>query len=218
MAFNDFENNKQYTKYTRHVDDSKERVKAESINKIQEDVASQQHESNKIKDKAFEERVYTIFNNNLYTNAMFKDILVNGEYINLTDSSNVEFNPELQVLTLKNNALIGEMKSSLITSVHGPEIELNDFFIISNEYIPLGASIKYYIETIAGERYPITQNALKLPMHLVKSLEGGFRVIIVLSANGLEEKPYVSGYAVLYHDAQVEADYGLTNPDLQRFP
>lgn len=218
MALNDFENNKQYTKYTRHVDNSKERISADSVNKIQENISEQQVESNKIKDRAFEERIYTIFNNNLYSNAMFKDILSNGEYINLNESSNIMFDSKRAVVVLNKNKTSGEMKSTIIESIHGADIELNDFFLISNEFVPVGASIKYFVETYTGERYPILQNALKLPMHLVEPLIGGFKIVAVLKANGLGESPYINGYAVLYHDAQVEADYGLTNPDLQRFP
>lgn len=218
MAFNDFENTKQYTKYKRHVDDSKERIKAESINKIQQDISEQQYQSNKIKDRAFEERIYTIFNNNLYTNAMFKDILSSGQYINLNESNNIKFDSDKLTIELDSNQTSGEMKTDIINSIHGPEIELNDFFLITNENIPIGASINYFIETLSGERYPILQNALKLPMHLVQSLVGGFKLVADLNANGLGETPYINGYSILYHDAQVEADYGLTNPDLQRFP
>ncbi len=218
MALNDYENKKQYTKFKRHVDDSKERINAESINKIQEGISEQQVETNKIKNRAFEERVYTIFENNLYTNAMFKDILENGEYLNMTQSSNTYFNTDELNIQLTKNSTSGEIKSTKIYSVHGPQIELNDFFLISNEYLPLGSSINYYLENFKGERFPILQNSLKLPMHLTEALENGFSLVAVLKANGLGETPYINGYAILYHDAQVEKDYGLTNPDLQRFP
>jgi hypothetical protein len=218
MALNDYENKKQYTKFKRHVDDSKERINAESINKIQEGISEQQVETNKIKNRAFEERVYTIFENNLYTNAMFKDTLENGEYLNMTQSSNTYFNTDELNIQLTKNSTSGEIKSTKIYSVHGPQIELNDFFLISNEYLPLGSSINYYLENFKGERFPILQNSLKLPMHLTEALENGFSLVAVLKANGLGETPYINGYAILYHDAQVEKDYGLTNPDLQRFP
>lgn len=218
MALNDYENKKQYTKFKRHVDDSKERINAESINKIQEGISEQQVETNKIKNRAFEERVYTIFENNLYTNAMFKDTLENGEYLNMTQSSNTYFNTDELNIQLTKNSTSGEIKSTKIYSVHGPQIELNDFFLMSNEYLPLGSSINYYLENFKGERFPILQNSLKLPMHLTEALENGFSLVAVLKANGLGETPYINGYAILYHDAQVEKDYGLTNPDLQRFP
>lgn len=218
MALNEYDSTRHYTKYSRHVNDSNERVNADTVNQIQSDVNDQQKEANKIKDTAFEERVYTIFNNNLFTNAMFIDYYKNGEYLNLTDSTNVKIDPERSLLTLTSGTTTGEAVSTQVSSVHGIDIKLNDFFLIANEYIPIGASIKYYLETYTGERWPITPNALKTPLHLTEDLEFGFKIITELNANSLGESPYVKGYAILYWDAKVEENYGLTNPDLARFP
>ena len=218
MALNENNTKKTYTKYKRHVDESKERISAETVNIIQDDIAEQQVESNKIKDKAFEERLYTIFNNNLYTNAMFKDILQNGEYVDMELSNNIRFNYEEQKIELVPNKTSGIFVSKIVQSIHGPEIELNDFFVITSETAPIGSSIKYYLETRTGTRWPVLQNALKLPMHVTDGVENGFRIIIELKANDLGESPSVNGYAVLYHDKQIEENYGLINPDLQRFP
>ena len=55
-------------------------------------------------------------------------------------------------------------------------------------------------------------------MHLKEELEAGFNVVIEMQANGVGEKPQLHGYAVIFWDAAVEADYGITDPDLQRFP
>ena len=55
-------------------------------------------------------------------------------------------------------------------------------------------------------------------MHLSENLQHGFKMVIHMRANALGEKPKLNGYAILYWDAQVEENYGLTDPDLQRFP
>ena len=112
----------------------------------------------------------------------------------------------------------GYLSTSLITSAFGDKIRLNDFYLIANQYIPIGASITYYIENINNERWPITANTNKVPMHLHDDLKYGFRLIAEFKANALNESPKLNGYAILYWDAQVEENYGLTNPDLQRFP
>ena len=218
MALNDYDSKRQYTKYKRHVNDSQERVDANTVNQLQEDINTQQLESNTIKDTAFEERVYTIFNNNLYTNAMFIDYFKTGEYINMNASSNMEIDYNKSQLMIADGNLSGASISTVIYSVHGIEIELNDFFLITNEYVPIGAEIKYYIETYRGERWPILPNALKLPLHLTENLKMGFKLVTEMKANALGESPIVNGYAVLYWDAQVEENYGMTNPDLMRFP
>ena len=218
MPLQDYNKTRQYTKYKRHVDDSNEKVNAGTVNKIQSDINEQQHETNLIKDTAFEERVYTIFNNNLYTNAMFVDYYKQGQYLNLNESDNVEINFEKTQLSLKAGSKSGTAISSKIYSVHGSDVEMNDFFLITNQDVPVGAEIKYYLETNKGERWPILANALKLPLHLTENIKNGFKVVAELKSNSLGESPLLNGYAVLYWDAKVEEDYGMTNPDLQRFP
>ena len=218
MPLQDYNKTRQYTKYKRHVDDSNEKVNAGTVNKIQSDINEQQHETNLVKDTAFEERVYTIFNNNLYTNAMFVDYYKQGQYLNLNESDNVEINFEKTQLSLKAGSKSGTAISSKIYSVHGSDVEMNDFFLITNQDIPVGAEIKYYLETNKGERWPILANALKLPLHLTENIKNGFKVVAELKSNSLGESPLLNGYAVLYWDAKVEEDYGMTNPDLKRFP
>ena len=218
MPLQDYDKTRQYTKYKRHVDDSNEKVNASTVNKIQSDINEQQHETNLVKDTAFEERVYTIFNNNLYTNAMFVDYYKQGQYLNLNESDNVEINFEKTQLSLKAGSKSGTAISSRIYSVHGSDVEMNDFFLITNQDVPVGAEIKYYLETNKGERWPILANALKLPLHLTENIKNGFKVVAELKSNSLGESPLLNGYAVLYWDAKVEEDYGMTNPDLMRFP
>jgi hypothetical protein len=217
MALNEYNNKRQYTKYKRHVNDSQERVDANTVNQLQNDINIQQQTTNEIKDTAFEERIYTIFNNNLYTNAMFVDYFKTGEHLNLNESNNIKIDIEKTQLTL-DNSNTGIAISTTIYSVHGTDIEMNDFFLITNEDIPVGAEIKYYLETHNGERWPILPNALKLPLHLTENLNYGFKVVIELKANALNEYPLLNGYAILYWDAKVEENYGITNPDLMRFP
>lgn len=217
MALNDHNSTRQYTKYKRHVNESQERVDAGTVNQLQDDLNVQQQETNTVKDTAFEERIYTIFNNNLYTNAMFVDYFKTGEYLNMNESSNIAFDYPKTQLSIDEGAE-GTGISTQIYSVHGVEVELNDFFLITNEYVPVGAEIKYYLETHTGERWPILPNALKLPLHLSENLKFGFKVVIDMKANALGESPLLNGYAILYWDAKVEENYGMTNPDLMRFP
>lgn len=218
MALNEFDNKRQYTKYKRHVNESHERVDASTVNKLQSDLNIQQQETNTVKDTAFEERVYTIFNNNLYTNAMFIDYFKTGEYIAMNESSNVKIDYSKTQLSIVDGQTEGIAVSSVVHSIHGTDVDMNDFFLISNEYIPVGAEIKYYLETYNGERWPILPNSLKLPMHLSENLKYGFKIVINMKANALGESPLINGYAVHYWDAKVEESYGMTNPDLMRFP
>lgn len=218
MAMNEMDTTRRYTKYKRHVNDSTERIDAQDVNQIQENINEHQEDTNIIKDTAFQERVYTIFENNLYTNAMFLDVYENGQYINKVDSSNYVLDSKLNNIYINKDHDTGTVTSIRIHSVHGEEIELNDFFLVTNQYVPTGASIKYYLKLMNGESYPISANALKTPLHLSSNIKYGFSLVAQLTKNALGESPIINGYAILYWDAQVEKDYGMTNPDLQRFP
>ena len=218
MAMNEMDTTRRYTKYKRHVNDSTERIDAQDVNQIQENINEHQKDTNIIKDTAFQERVYTIFENNLYTNAMFLDVYENGQYINKVDSSNYILDSKLNNVYIDKDHDAGTVTSIRVHSVHGEEIELNDFFLVTNQYVPTGASIKYYLKLMNGESYPISANALKTPLHLSSNIKYGFSLVAQLTKNALGESPIINGYAILYWDAQVEKDYGMTNPDLQRFP
>ena len=218
MAMNEMDTTRRYTKYKRHVNDSTERIDDQDVNQIQENINEHQEDTNIIKDTTFQERVYTIFENNLYTNAMFLDVYENGQYINKVDSSNYVLDSKLNNIYLDKNHDAGTVTSIRVHSVHGEEIELNDFFLVTNQYVPTGASIKYYLKLMNGESYPISANALKTPLHLSSNIKYGFSLVAQLTKNALGESPIINGYAILYWDAQVEKDYGMTNPDLQRFP
>ena len=65
MPLNNHDNKRQYTQYKRHINESQERVNAKTVNTLQNDLNDSQVDANLLKDTQFEERVYTIFNNDL---------------------------------------------------------------------------------------------------------------------------------------------------------
>lgn len=218
MALNENNNKRQYTQYKRHVNESGERINAQTVNKIQEDINVSQKDSTDIKDKAFEERVYTILENNLYCNSCSIDYFKTGEKINLNESENICVLENTSQLSVEDTTQPGLFKSMVIYSPYGSGIKMNDFFLVTSQEVPVGASIKYYIEIYNGERWPIEANKTKLPLHFSEDISNGFKLIAQFTPNNLNEYPVLNGYGVLYWDAQVEANYGLTNPDLMRFP
>ena len=115
MALNEHNIKRQYTKYKRHVNESKERIDASTINKIQEDINIQQEESNTIKDTAFEERIYTIFNSNLYVNSMFVDYFRTGEYVNILSSQHDNVTPTVNSVAIRSHILLIIARLSLRT-------------------------------------------------------------------------------------------------------
>jgi hypothetical protein len=218
MAIQDMDSTRKYTKYKRHTNEASERIQAETINTIQKDTQEAQVDRNIIKDVAFQERVYTIFNNNLYVNAMFVDPYENGNYIQMLHSKNIKLDEKLYNISLDDKNTEGYIQSCHIASVHGDEIGINDFFLVTNQYIPVGASIEYYLQLNNGQRYQIKENSLKTPLHFTENITYGINLVTVLKPNALGESPIINDYALLYWDEQVEKNLGLINPDLQRFP
>lgn len=218
MTMNEMDTTRRYTKYKRHVNDSTERIDATNVNQIQEAINVQESGINTIKDTAFQERLYTIFENNLFVNAMFLDIYENGNYIDMTQSKDIVINSNLLNVSIAKGKASGVITSSRIYSTYGASVKLNDFFLVTNQYTPVGTSIKYYLKLVTGEKYPISANALKTPLHLSNDLMNGFYLVAELQANNLGEYPIINDYGLLYWDAQVEENLGLVNPDLQRFP
>lgn len=103
-------------------------------------------------------------------------------------------------------------------SPYGSDSEMNDFFLVTNEYIPKGAELNYYLETSSGERWPIKQNQTKLPLRLTENITNGFKLVVEFKPNAQHESPLLNGYAVMYWDSKTEEHNGLVNPDLLRFP
>lgn len=217
-SFMKLENNtkKQYTKYTRHVNDSGERIEDQHINVIQKDLQDYQTQLNSIKDNAFMERVSTIFNNNYYANAMFVDLFENEMYINSEQSTGYTFLKQEGILKAKEDSAV--VYSTKIVSRYGANVGLNDFFIITNEKIPVGASIKYYLITTDGDKWQISSQDIRRPLHLKNDIIDGVELRIEMTKNAAGESPELNGYALLHFDRQVEENLGITNPDLRRFP
>lgn len=211
-------NKRQYTKFKRHVNHSGERVDARDINKIQQAQNESEIALNDIRDTQFEERVYTIFNNSYFVNAMFVDYFKSFENVDQERSENIMFDVPEGVLTLQEESMSGRSSSQLIISKFGNEIALNDFILITNQSVPQGASVTYYIEPTEGGMWQIKENMTKTPLHLTMALNHGFRLVAKLECNSMGEKPVINGYAILFFDAQVEENLGMVNPDLQRFP
>ena len=218
MAIQEMDSTRKYTKYKRHANEASERIQAETINTIQKDTQEAQIDRILIKDTAFQERVYTIFNNNLYVNAMFMDPYENGNYIQMLYSKNIKLDEKIYNISLEDKDKEGHVQSCLIMSVHGDEVGINDFFLVTNQYVPIGASLEFYIQLNNGQRYQIKENALKTPLHFTENIIHGINLVAVFKPNAMGESPVVNSYALLYWDEQVEKNLGLINPDLQRFP
>ncbi len=208
--------NRIYTKFQRHVNNSNEVVNADHINVVQQAVNEAESNIVSLRDYDFMDKVMTTFENNLYANSMFANEINDQEYIDGTLSKNISYINEERSIIVNNASGAGELITTTIQSSLGDGAFLNDFFLVVDQYVPVGASINYFLINQAGDKYPINPNTPKTPLHVYANITG-FKIKAEMTKNALGETPKIFALAVLFFDSAVEAGYGLTNPDLQRF-
>jgi len=212
----DNENNRVFTKFQRHVNNAAETVSADHIGAVQAALTQAETGISKLRDTQFRERVLDILDNNYYANAMFVNEVNDQSYLDLTLSRNVSFEDEDGSIQLNRGVGTGVVCSTIVQSSLGDGIRLQDFFLVVDHNIPAGSDIRYFLVDREGAKYPLTANETKLPMHVYAEVTG-YRIQAEMRTNAVGESPQIFGMAVLFFDEGVEGEYGLTNPDLQRF-
>jgi len=216
MAENQFNT---FTKFVRHVDNAREPVRADDINKVQKAVNTQELQSTELTTSDFLQRALFALDNSFYVNTMFIDSLENQQYINMGHSFNVIYDAKTRTLTSGDAGNKGVIITVPLAS--SSEIPLNDFVIMVDEHIPLGASIKYSLTSNGKDFFPVRVNDVNTPNRINPSYEAGALLDVVLrmemNKNLSGESPKVSSWVVMYNDPILERSYGLINPDLGRF-
>lgn len=202
-----------YTKFQRHINNAEQQIDANDINKIQKSINTVESNVAEIYDKSFLQKAMFTFDNNLYVNAMFIDEIKDAQYIDASLSKNIDINNK----SISVSPIVNEAELVTVQISNGNDAHINDFILMVDEYIPLGASIKYYIVTNFGGIYPIKSNSTKTPCTIRDNKLAEVRVKAVMVKNAQGESPSISGIALLYFDQVLENSYGMINPDLRRF-
>lgn len=206
---------RKFTKFENHEDNVNETIKASDINKIQRGI--NKNEKNIIENDM--QQFYDIVNfqllNNMFVNSVFMDNFCKGIEIDMSTSNNITFNGNSENLELINQKERGNVTTLKQISIYGDQVNLNDFYIITNEEKPIGSKIKYKIILDDIKEFPINANDVNNPCHFIEPTNS-FKINIEMipSING--ETPMLYGYAVLYYDEEVENSYGIQYPDLSR--
>lgn len=169
-----------------------------------------------INDNLFFEKVEFNFENNRFVNAMFINKIVDKEYTSFVECKNVYYNKGETCITNKdpkNDAIYYTTEIKTDGNIDEP---INEFFVIVDEYLPVGTDILYYIVVNDNLTYQIKPNDDK-PLTIQTSQKfSSFKVKAVLRSNG-NESPILKSFAVLYYDEYIYRQMGLINPDLGRF-
>ena len=208
-----------YTKFTRHTNNTKEVVNATDINKIQQAINQEEENTAIIHDNAFTSKALFSFDNNFYVNTLFIDTLDNLQYIDMPRSFNIHYSNKEGTIIVGGLSNTGNLITTPISSTN--EVPMNDFVLLTDEYIPVGADIKYYVSVNDIDFYPIKANDVNKPNHFNVEYEPGailsLKLKIELKKNLSGDSPKISAWCVMFNDPLTERSYGLMNPDLSRF-
>lgn len=166
-------------------------------------------------DTMFFERTTFAFTNNKYTNAFFVNEIQDREFSDLATSINIIYDEIESCIRLEDPMEDGTYFSTSICTDVNYDSDLNNFFLISDEDVPAGCDILYYIITDDNRMFPIKPNGTTPLTFVIKPKK--FRLKIVIHANGLDY-PAVRSYSILYHDQFIEDGYGLINPNFTKKP
>lgn len=208
-------NQRGFTKFSRHSNNTNEVVDAGDINKIQESVNIAESKLIKTQSEIFTDKALYFFDNNLYANSIYIDTYNDKSLIDVGESENIIISSKLNSVKIKDTSARGKISSILFKSTLGDNIDLNDFFIITEENKPLGTVIEHFLVTEKNEVYPIVQGNNK-PLTFATPLKA-FRIISYLYPSDEKESPELYGLAALFFDIAVESQYGLSNPDISRY-
>lgn len=205
-----------FTKFQRHTNNSKEKIDANDVNKIQNSVNNTESNVIEIRKNEFNSKVLYQFDNNFYVNSLFIDLYKNYSNIDNTLSSNIKLNPNDMSITIADNKTEAIIYSTLITSTLIANTKcINDIILMTDINIPAGCKVIYSIITDTNEEYPITPND-DASMIRFDDYVKGYRIKLHLYKNNKNETPTVYGISSAYYDYIVESQYGITNPDISR--
>lgn len=213
---NDSLNSRVYTKFQKHSNNANEIVNATHMNNVQNAIVETETNLNNVHDAQYMDKVLFTFNNNLFVNSLFANESNDKTYINFSKSNNAIYDENENSISVSTTTLTAEIYTSKITSTFGDGVLLNDFYLTTDEYIPVGSSIKYYLVNQNNENYPIPQNSTIKPIH-INSDVANVTVRAVMTKNAMGESPILYGLCLMFFDPAVESSYGLYNPDLKRF-
>lgn len=209
-------NNRVYTKFSKHINNANETINADHINKLQSSIVSAEESSINLHDAEFVSKVLFSFDNNLYVNSLFCDEVNEKKYLDFSLSSNMFYDEIDRSLSIDSKSISGTTFTINICSTLGEVCLINDFFLVTDDYIPAGANVKYYLINDSKEMFPIKPNEPKLPCHFVKDVLH-VSIKVVMTKNALGESPKVYGLALMFYDAALEKRYGILDPNINRF-
>lgn len=182
---------------------------AEDFKKMQSVINSNQKEINILKDIDFEKQSLFLLENSEEMNSLYIYKVQGYEEINRTKSKNIRFNNLKKCITGRSKDSEGILCFNPIASKE--PLIVSKFQLFSDDYIPEGAKIQYFISNDGYNYTPITAN-YTLPKTLSKEGDS-ISVIANLYPSPYGEMPEIYNFAIIYYNKVVDIIYGLKDHD-----
>lgn len=206
-------NEKQITNFKHHIDNANQTISAKDLNKLGNAINNAEKNILISADEEFTNRVLFTLDNNKYANAMFIDKMENGHKLFNAKTENVLFNEKESCVMVSETVREGIVQSIFFKPHYGSPID--ELMIMTDDYIPQGARIDYYVSVDGQSFFPIKKNISTLTKIVNKG--PGIFIKAKLIKNRYNQSPKIYGWAALYRDIVVEKLFGLDNFDLSRF-
>lgn len=204
---------KDITKFINHIDNSNEIISAKHVNELATAINQSEKRDIELADEQFRSHVFFSLESSLFANSMFMDDLKTPYKIFKAQCTNLKYIQDESCIQVED----GSERQATFTTVKMSSqyiTRIGEFAIVTDEYVPKGASIKYYISADGYSFFPIKPNISEETVLKVSGNNIFLRAVLNKNAN--YESPKLYGWAILYRDPIVDKTHGLANIDLSR--
>lgn len=198
------------TNFKPHINNANEAIDAEHLNQLQ--VAINQTELKQaqgVKQQFINEALF-ILSNSLSANAIQFLSDENSFGLIAFPPSGFTLDSNEQGLALSNHLYTASFKTNKLAG-HLHNSKLNQFTLIADCYVPVGAGIEYYL-TINGGRvsqriYPNDDYSFnQSPLQLSEPVED-YQLTVIMKENQAKQSPVLYQLALLFHDEAVDEHF-----------
>lgn len=198
------------TNFKPHVNDVNEVIDADHLNQLQVAINQTELKQAQGAKQQFVNEVLFALSNSLSANAVQFLSDENSFGQTVFPSSGFTLDPDEQGLTLANGLYTASFKTNKLTG-HLHNSKLNQFTLIADCYVPVGAGVEYYL-TINGGRvsqrihpndaYSFNQS----PLQLSEAVED-YQLTVIMKENQAKQSPVLYQLALLFHDEAVDEHF-----------
>ena len=193
---------KEVTKFDYHINNGKEIISADDINKVQQSINNTEKDIIDLYSQTFKAKALFALEHNKNVNSMFMDTLETPYKIYKSVSENIEYDENEKCIRLLKHGAVKEgiFQSTKMVSQYSPMI--NKVLLLVDTDVPKGCKINYFVSSDGVSFFPIKPGGTQ-PTTL-GIMGNALYVKAVLYKNAKLQSPRIFSWALLYHDSLIE--------------